>query len=329
MKKTYYILLYVYSWLVLIVILNYLLRLFGYDWTYLLGKIDILRGIIFLFLTVTLSITLLSGVLLQLVQAFQTSRLEHRLEQILKGKAPSPMKRKEMDRNLLAISSRLTHLTEAVQNQENQALQMREEIVEEERRRIARDLHDTVSQELFAANMMLAGLSSQFEGDQDETKAKQLDSISQLLETAQKDLRILMLQLRPRELEGRDLVDSMKTLLAEVEERSAIQVRFEHDVHQLPESIEEHVFRILQEFISNTLRHAQASHLEIYLIQRMHELQFKLVDDGIGFQADQRDKSRYGLRNIEDRVQDMAGDFRLLTAPNQGVSLDIRIPLLQ
>ena len=90
---------------------------------------------------------------------------------------------------------------------------------------------------------------------------------------------------------------------------------------KLPKKIEEHIFRILQELISNTLRHAQASCLDVYLYQTDLELQLKVVDNGIGFQLGSLDDLSYGLRNIKERVEDMAGTVQLLTAPKQGWQL--------
>lgn len=78
--------------------------------------------------------------------------------------------------------------------------------------------------------------------------------------------------------------------------------------------------------ISNTLRHAQASCLDVYLYQTDVELQLKVVDNGIGFQLGSLDDLSYGLRNIKERVEDMAGTVQLLTAPKQGLAVDIRIP---
>ena len=117
-------------------------------------------------------------------------------------------------------------------------------------------------------------------------------------------------------------------LLKELEEKSDLTVRFNHHVRELPKKMEEHIFRIVQELISNTLRHAQASCLDLYLYQTDSELQLKVVDDGIGFQQEDVDDLSYGLRNIKERVEDMAGSVQLLTAPKQGVAVDIRIPLV-
>ncbi len=156
----------------------------------------------------------------------------------------------------------------------------------------------------------------------------QLQSVTAILETAQKDLRVLLLHLRPVELEQKSLVEGIQILLKELEDKSDLKVGFKQNVTKLPKKIEEHIFRILQELISNTLRHAQASCLDVYLYQTDFELQLKVVDNGIGFQLGSLDDLSYGLRNIKERVEDMAGTVQLLTAPKQGLAVDIRIPLL-
>ena len=123
-------------------------------------------------------------------------------------------------------------------------------------------------------------------------------------------------------------IDATLAILKELEEKSELKVSFKYEVDELPKKIEEHVFRIVQELISNTLRHAQASCLDVYLYQTDTELQLKVADNGRGFQLDDVDELSYGLRNIKERVEDMAGSIQLLTAPKQGLAVDIRIPLL-
>ncbi len=163
---------------------------------------------------------------------------------------------------------------------------------------------------------------------QREKMQTQLQSVTAILETAQKDLRVLLLHLRPVELEQKSLIEGIQILLKELKDKSDLKVSLKQNVTKLPKKIEEHIFRILQELISNTLRHAQASCLDVYLYQTDFELQLKVVDNGIGFQLGSLDDLSYGLRNIKERVEDMAGRIQLLTAPKQGLAVDIRIPLL-
>ena len=250
------------------------------------------------------------------------------LKRLLAGKEVIPFADPDLETSFQSLSGKLNLLTEAVQKAENQGLVKEETIIEKERKRIARDLHDTVSQELFAAHMILSGVSQQALKLDREKMQTQLQSVAAILETAQKDLRVLLLHLRPVELEEKSLVEGIQILLKELEDKSDLKVSLKQNVSKLPKKIEEHIFRILQELISNTLRHAQASCLDVYLYQTDVELQLKVVDNGIGFQLGSLDDLSYGLRNIKERVEDMAGTVQLLTAPKQGLAVDIRIPLL-
>ncbi|MBY5035418.1 sensor histidine kinase [Streptococcus gallolyticus] len=256
-----------------------------------------------------------------------TQLMRQKLRSILQNK--SIRTASEEDQLLLDLSDKVRNLTKQVQLIDNQDLVKREEIVESERKRIARDLHDTVSQELFATSMILSGLSSNVAQLPTETVAQQLLTVKDLIESAQKDLRILLLHLRPSELADKNLVEGFEVILKEVSDKSAIEVNFYHEIEEIPKLIEEHLFRIGQEIISNTLRHAKAKHLDVYLVQHETEVQLKMTDDGVGFeQSDEKDMS-YGLQNIQDRVEDMAGTVKIRTAPQKGVAIDIRIPLLK
>ena len=255
-------------------------------------------------------------------------KIQVNLKRLLAGKELVSFADPDLDASFKSLSGKLNLLTEAVQKAENQSLVKEEEIIEKERKRIARDLHDTVSQELFAAHMILSGVSQQALKLDREKMQIQLQSVAAILETAQKDLRVLLLHLRPVELEDKSLVEGIQILLKELEDKSDLKVSLKQNVSKLPKKIEEHIFRIIQELISNTLRHAQASCLDVYLYQTDVELQLKVVDNGIGFQLGSLDDLSYGLRNIKERVEDMAGTVQLLTAPKQGLAVDIRIPLL-
>ena len=265
----------------------------------------------------------------KVIQMVTLSAIQTNLKNVLEGRELQEIHHPEIDISFRLVSEKLTHLTENLQKSENRALQNEETIIEKERKRIARDLHDTVSQELFAANMILSGVTGQVENLDTDALSKQLIGVSGILNTAQRDLRILLLHLRPTELEGKSLVEGLNLILKELSDKSDIEVSFHHDVQKLPKQIEEHIFRIAQEIISNTLRHANANHLDVYLYQTPYELQLKMIDDGIGFEHTSSDELSYGLKNIEERVNDMAGTIQILTAPKQGVAIDIRVPLLK
>ena len=328
MKKQSYLLIGLTSLLFILFLTNSLLDILNLDWSYLLQDIEKLEKLIFLILVFSLSMTFFFVLFWRVIEEVSRRKMQVNLKRLLAGKEVVAFADPDLDASFKSLSGKLNLLTEAVQKAENQSLVKEEAIIEKERKRIARDLHDTVSQELFAAHMILSGVSQQALKLDREKMQTQLQSVAAILETAQKDLRVLLLHLRPVELEEKSLIEGIQILLKELEDKSDLKVSFKQNVSKLPKKIEEHIFRILQELISNTLRHAQASCLDVYLYQTDVELQLKVVDNGIGFQLGSLDDLSYGLRNIKERVEDMAGTVQLLTAPKQGLAVDIRIPLL-
>ncbi|HES7049293.1 TPA: sensor histidine kinase, partial [Streptococcus pyogenes] len=234
----------------------------------------------------------------------------------------------EISTNIQRLSKKMNLMTASLQSKENSRILKSQEIVKQERKRIARDLHDTVSQDLFAASMVLSGIAqnvSQLDVDQ---VGSQLLAVEEMLQHAQNDLRILLLHLRPVELENKTLSEGFRMILKELTDKSDIEVVYHESILTLPKKIEDNIFRIGQEFISNTLKHSQASRLEVYLNQTENELQLKMIDNGIGFDMDSVYDLSYGLKNIEDRVEDLAGNLQLLSQPGKGVAMDIRLPLV-
>lgn len=328
MKKQSYLLIGLTALLFILFLTNSLLDILNLDWSYLIQDIEKTEKFIFLILVFSLSMTFFFVLFWRVMEEISRRKMQVNLKRLLAGKEVVSFADPDLDASFKSLSGKLNLLTEAVQKAENQSLVKEEALIEKERKRIARDLHDTVSQELFAAHMILSGVSQQALKLDREKMQTQLQSVAAILETAQKDLRVLLLHLRPVELEEKSLVEGIQILLKELEDKSDLKVSLKQNVSKLPKKIEEHIFRILQELISNTLRHAQASCLDVYLYQTDVELQLKVVDNGIGFQLGSLDDLSYGLRNIKERVEDMAGTVQLLTAPKQGLAVDIRIPLL-
>ena len=329
MKRTDYLLIFLYTVLILAVIIHSIFGLFGFQWTYLLEDLSKLRAFLFIGFGLTVALTILMILLIKLIQFTIMNTVQKNLRNLLEGKKLKLGENKEINEEFQRLDRKLKRLTENLQRTENRVMQNEEEIVERERRRIARDLHDTVSQELFAANMILSGVASQGQVLQLPKVGQQLKGVTEILNTAQNDLRILLLHLRPTELEGRNLVEGLQVIFRELQEKSNIEVHFEHDVQRLPKTIEEHIFRIVQEVVSNALKHAHAKRLDVYLLQTEQSLHLKLADDGVGFDPESLGELSYGMKNIQDRVDDMAGRIKVLTSPKKGVAIDIKVPLVE
>ena len=234
MKRTDYLLIFLYTVLILAVIIHSIFGLFDFQWTYLLEDLSKLRAFLFIGFGLTVALTILMILLIKLIQFTIMNTVQKNLRSLLEGKKLKLGENKEINEEFQRLDRKLKRLTENLQRTENRVMQNEEEIVERERRRIARDLHDTVSQELFAANMILSGVASQDQVLQLPKVGQQLKGVTEILNTAQNDLRILLLHLRPTELEGRNLVEGLQVIFRELQEKSNLEVHFEHDVQKLP-----------------------------------------------------------------------------------------------
>lgn len=203
----------------------------------------------------------------------------------------------------------------------------KDEIIEGERARIARELHDSVSQELFAATMMMSAINSMIHEEDNPLLKKQMNRVEGIIGSAQTEMRALLLHLRPIELKNRSLSEGIQNILAELNGKVPVDVQWElDDTIQLESGIEDHLFRITQEAIANTLRHARASRLEVFLTQTQNQVQLKIIDDGKGFDVTSvRQSGNYGLTNMRERVTSMGGALRI-NSNAQGTSITINIP---
>lgn len=329
MKKYHYGLLLLYSSVIILAIVFVTVDSLGLDFAKLITDFWTFEQFLFSIIFLIFAVTILLLLLWVILDDNSKRSINQNLRRILNNQPLKLDEDSEINLNLLRLSKKMSHLTTSLQNTENARILKGQEIVKQERKRIARDLHDTVSQELFASSMILSGVSMNVEHLETEQLQTQLKAVEELLQNAQKDLRILLLHLRPTELENRTLSEGFDMILKELTDKSDIEVVYQKNIGKLPKAMEDNLFRIAQEFISNTLKHAQASRLEVYLNQSETEIQLKMVDNGRGFDMDTTHDLSYGLNNIEDRVDDMAGTIKLLSQPEKGVSMDIRLPLVQ
>lgn len=236
-----------------------------------------------------------------------------------------------IDREILKLHEKIMLISEEAVSSAQQASiiseETREEILESERHRIARELHDSVSQQLFAAAMLLSTLQAEEELLPDKLKP-QVNLIGNIIGDAQSEMRALLLHLRPIKLDGKSLKEGIEQLLIEL--KSKVPIIISHDIEdiQLTEVVEDHLFRIIQELLSNVLRHSQAKELEVYLKKTEDFYQLRFVDDGEGFDMTQKKDSGFGLRNIRERIAGLGGNVRIISFPGQGTSIEIRIPLI-
>ncbi|GBD66213.1 sensor histidine kinase [Tetragenococcus halophilus] len=209
--------------------------------------------------------------------------------------------------------------------------QTKEEILASERHRLARELHDSVSQELFAAMMMMSAVTEKTnESAISEAQQKQLQMISSIINNSQSEMRALLLHLRPVTLEEKSLKKGIEQLLRELQSKIKLSLKWDIEDVDIPRHIEDQLFRVIQELLSNTLRHSKANELEVYLHLIEENVLLRVVDDGVGFNPDQKESAgSYGLRNVRERIAAVGGTVKVISFKNQGTSIEIKIPLIK
>jgi signal transduction histidine kinase len=200
----------------------------------------------------------------------------------------------------------------------------------EERNRLARELHDSVKQQLFSIRMSALAARTQVRGDVREAQ-EAIEDIQRSADEAQVEMQALLQQLSSTALEHTSLVEAVRTQAQALEYRSGAQVYVEINemptADRCPLSMQEAVFRIIQEAFANIARHARAQNVWCTLTQ--HEDTFVAVirDDGRGFDT-QHIQQGMGLGNIQERAHQVNGRVTIESEPGQGTTIQATIPLL-
>lgn len=215
-------------------------------------------------------------------------------------------------------------ISERIENQQEKM----EEVIAQERNRLARELHDSVSQELFAASMLVSAINEMTISDQNQTK-KPLKQVETMIQQAQLEMRALLLHLRPIALNDNSLKQGMEQLLQELKQKVPIDMDWKVDDVTLGSGVEDHLFRILQESVSNTLRHAKATSIDILLVKREHAVILRVMDDGVGFDVTENQSSSYGLHNMSERAAEIGAKLKVVSVPNKGTRLEVRVPIME
>lgn len=207
-------------------------------------------------------------------------------------------------------------------------------VQEDERRRLARDLHDGIGQQLTALKHRLDALAASVDGSADP--ASPLHQALDICDSAIQETRALSRLLRPQILDDLGLEAALNWLARHSAESGGYEV--EVDVGNLPAidgDLSTLIFRVAQEALTNVLKHAHAKHVVIRLAERHDEwLQFLIVDDGLGCDVDAAfakasDGHSTGLASMRERVRLFGGRFTLVSRPDEGMQVRVLIPLLQ
>jgi signal transduction histidine kinase len=201
---------------------------------------------------------------------------------------------------------------------------------EEERTRLARELHDSIGQSLTAIIMTAGAIENSLPPGFFNAKAK-LTSLRGIAAQALQDLRNLIYDLRPEALGSLGLIPALRSQVEKYLESAGIKVELKAVGIRdgLPAEMEIAIFRVIQEAITNIARHAQATEVDILVSKKAGRLIVRIEDDGVGFDPNQvmnGNLPAWGLRGMQERVTLLGGEFYLGSKPGSGTLVLAEVP---
>ena len=214
---------------------------------------------------------------------------------------------------------------------ENARLNARQErmAVLEERHRLARDLHDSVTQSVYAVSVLSEATARLVDAGRIAEARDHLSELRDAALSALRQMRHLIFELHPPDIEKLGLVATLRARLAAVEERAGVRTSLHCEgAGALPLPVAEGLYRIAQEAFHNSVKHARASHIALRIAQAEDEVTLEILDDGLGFDLPAgRAKRGMGLCGMEERAAELGGTLRIHTEPGCGTRIVVCVPL--
>jgi signal transduction histidine kinase len=208
--------------------------------------------------------------------------------------------------------------------------QIEEAAAQEERNRLARDLHDSIKQQLFSINVGAAAVQERWERDPEGAR-KSLADVRRSAREAMVEMQAMLHQLRPEALGTAGLIEALREQCEALGYRSGAEVTLEIGEpvpdDRMPPGAQDTLFRIGQEMLANVGRHARARHVRLWLGRQDEEVVLRIEDDGQGFDP-AAEVSGMGLRNLKERATSLHGRLEVASTQGSGAGLTVRIPLV-
>jgi len=205
---------------------------------------------------------------------------------------------------------------------------------ESERARVARDLHDDIGQALTSVllGLRLIESSTGFDTGDDSERRSRIDELRLLVANALQRTRQLAFELRPTVLDDVGLAPALERLVADVAKRSGLVADVIVDSvpnqKELSSEISTVVYRVVQEALTNVVRHSQASSVSVAVTTFAGHLRALIEDDGIGFDSERHVSGHLGLQGMKERAELVGGTVRIVSEPNSGTTVVLEIPIV-
>jgi signal transduction histidine kinase len=199
----------------------------------------------------------------------------------------------------------------------------------EERQRLARDLHDSVSPARYGVTMYAEATARLLQAGQTAKAEEHVRELRASAREAMRDMRLVIFELQPPALEQEGLVAALQGRLAAVEARAGLETELTSDlVDRLPRRFEEGLHGIAQEALNNTLRHARATRIAVRLRRSDTRLVLEVIDNGTGFEVDAAgEKGGFGLHGMRERAAALGAELDIVTGPGAGTRVTVSLAL--
>jgi two-component system, NarL family, sensor histidine kinase UhpB len=246
---------------------------------------------------------------------------------------PTPLELRRSDpvEEIDRLASSFHGLLERIEEERRRSGQLAMRAQEEERRRLARDLHDEVNQALTAILLRLEALAQETPPE----RAPEVVELKRLVNQAMDELLNLARQLRPSALDDHGLVAALETQLKRFSARTGVEARLDAagETDELPDVVQTAIYRVSQEALTNVTRHAGATVVELVVTQRDEGVELRVSDDGGGFDpavlphANSLTPGRgLGLIGMAERARLIGGELDVRSAPGGGTTITLRVP---
>lgn len=197
----------------------------------------------------------------------------------------------------------------------------------EERQRLARDLHDSVSQTLYSLTLIAEATRRHAQNGQLEQVIAQTERLRELSQQSLKEMRLLIFELRLPTLEREGLAKALQQRLDAVEKRAGVDAKLiVENVDRLPVLVEEGLFYMAYEALNNSLKHAAATKMTVSLRAIAEAVELQVVDNGKGFDIQSvSETGGMGLTNLKDRAQKLRAQLEIASIPEKGTSVKIAV----
>jgi signal transduction histidine kinase/ligand-binding sensor domain-containing protein len=235
---------------------------------------------------------------------------------------------RELERQVEQRTTELEQeIEQRIQAEESLRQSEREQAITAERNRLARELHDSVTQSLYAATLYADATARLLPSGQTEMAAENVQKLRRTAREALGEMRLLIFELRPPILEEEGLLAALEMRLEAVEGRAGLQTALHVEGEgRLPPDIEQGLYRIALEALNNALKHARARSITVSLHLKPEVTILEVVDDGVGFEpAAVRERGGMGLRGMAERAEEMGGQLSIDSELGTGTTIRLEV----